>query len=222
MSDPSDPSIHPERADAAEPAPAPASPGPVDEPAGEAEAVASFDPDDETADEAEAVTAAEWLGPDADDAGHLEVDLAAFLPEGSTLLGRDDDPDSLEPHGDVAVDESGTDESEPDEPADASTAHREPGGEAPIASEPVDADLSAAAPAVDAPEAEAPVAEPPVDLVALQAIEDDLTAVEAALAALDDGSYGSCAVCAAAIDADALAADPVRRTCAAHTVAAAR
>lgn len=67
---------------------------------------------------------------------------------------------------------------------------------------------------LDAPP-EAPAASP-VDLEALTRVEAEFAAVDAALAALDDGTYGRCVVCAAAIDEALLAADPVRRGCASH------
>ncbi len=41
--------------------------------------------------------------------------------------------------------------------------------------------------------------------------------VEAALARLDEGSYGRCEVCAAAIPDDQLARAPTRTRCEAHT-----
>lgn len=64
---------------------------------------------------------------------------------------------------------------------------------------------------------EAPRDEGHVDLALLGAMEDDLRAVDAALTAIDDGSYGTCAVCRSPIPAELLAAEPVRRTCAEHT-----
>ena len=51
---------------------------------------------------------------------------------------------------------------------------------------------------------------------ALDAADADLRAVEATLARIDAGAYGRCAVCNAAITAEALAADPLTRTCAQH------
>jgi RNA polymerase-binding transcription factor DksA len=51
---------------------------------------------------------------------------------------------------------------------------------------------------------------------ALDAADADLRAVEATLARIDAGAYGRCAVCNATITAEALAADPMARTCARH------
>ena len=51
---------------------------------------------------------------------------------------------------------------------------------------------------------------------ALDAADADLRAVEATLARIDAGAYGRCAVCNAAITAEALAADPLTRACAQH------
>jgi RNA polymerase-binding transcription factor DksA len=56
---------------------------------------------------------------------------------------------------------------------------------------------------------------------ALDAADADLRAVEATLARIDAGAYGRCAVCNAAITAEALAADPLTRTCAQHEAGAA-
>ena len=50
----------------------------------------------------------------------------------------------------------------------------------------------------------------------LAAAEAELDAVERALERLDDGTYGSCEVCASALDDARLAADPTARCCAAH------
>jgi RNA polymerase-binding transcription factor DksA len=55
-----------------------------------------------------------------------------------------------------------------------------------------------------------------VDLALLSSIERDLAAVDEAIAALDAGTYGTCAVCAAPLSADLLQADPVAQRCAAH------
>jgi RNA polymerase-binding transcription factor DksA len=51
---------------------------------------------------------------------------------------------------------------------------------------------------------------------ALDAADADLRAVEAALARIDAGAYGRCAVCNAPITAESLAADPLTRTCTQH------
>jgi RNA polymerase-binding transcription factor DksA len=55
------------------------------------------------------------------------------------------------------------------------------------------------------------------DLAAnLDQIGADLEGVEEALARLDAGTYEQCEVCGQPISGEALAADPVRRRCAAH------
>ena len=96
---------------------------------------------------------------------HVEVDLAAFLPEGTSL--GDSTP------GD------GTDLTSPD-----AATEPDPG--------------------------------PAVDLAALVPVEHDLDAVEAAIAALDAGTYGTCQVCGDAMPTADLADEPVRRACARH------
>lgn len=53
------------------------------------------------------------------------------------------------------------------------------------------------------------------DLEALDALEADLDAVDTALAALDEGTYGICRTCAQPITDDLLALAPTRTTCAA-------
>lgn len=55
-----------------------------------------------------------------------------------------------------------------------------------------------------------------IDVELLDSVERDLNEVDAALAAIDGGTYGSCAVCSSPIGAEVLAVDPVRRTCAEH------
>lgn len=57
---------------------------------------------------------------------------------------------------------------------------------------------------------------PAVDTAALEQIETDLAAVDAALAALDAGSYGRCTTCDEPVDDALLGLDPTRLTCAAH------
>jgi hypothetical protein len=54
----------------------------------------------------------------------------------------------------------------------------------------------------------------------LDLIQDDLDAVEWALKALDDGSYGACQACGAAIADEVLATAPIARFCAEHQVSA--
>lgn len=102
------------------------------------------------------------------DASEVEVDLAAFLPEG-VQLATDPGPDGAE-EGEPASDLS---------PAGSPDGDR-------------------------------------IDLELLGHLEADLDAVGVALAALDDGSYGCCAVCTSPIPPEVLAQDPVRRTCDAH------
>jgi len=60
------------------------------------------------------------------------------------------------------------------------------------------------------------VSDQPVSGDELDAAEADVEAVERALGRLDDGSYGTCEVCAGPIDAERLAAEPATRTCAEH------
>jgi RNA polymerase-binding transcription factor DksA len=55
-----------------------------------------------------------------------------------------------------------------------------------------------------------------VDLEALSRIEGELTDVEVTLQRLDDGTYGTCEVCAAPLPDDALEAEPTARRCQAH------
>ena len=56
----------------------------------------------------------------------------------------------------------------------------------------------------------------PVSSEELDAAEADVEAVERALGRLDDGTYSTCEVCSAPIDAERLAAEPATRTCAEH------
>lgn len=154
----------------------------------------------------------------------IEVDLSAFLPEGVTLDDgsneaptdeaqestelADEAPDSAVTDGyELAVDRA--------DPA-------EPAVSAEVAGEPAEVTVRTATDDEPAAEDLAPDPEPPVvvddsiDLDLIDAVDADLSAVEAALSSLDDGTYGSCAVCRSAIAADLLASDPVRRTCLAH------
>lgn len=55
-----------------------------------------------------------------------------------------------------------------------------------------------------------------VNVELLTEVEKDLAGVDAALAALDAGTYGSCTVCHQPIDPAVLAEDPVAVTCANH------
>ena len=56
----------------------------------------------------------------------------------------------------------------------------------------------------------------PVDLAVLTQIESDLAAVDRALTALDDDSYGRCDACGEPIEAERLQANPVGRQCGRH------
>jgi RNA polymerase-binding transcription factor DksA len=58
----------------------------------------------------------------------------------------------------------------------------------------------------------------PVDdgLAVLEQIERELVEVDAALVRLDDGTYGTCRVCADAIDDSVLAERPTTDVCVAH------
>jgi RNA polymerase-binding transcription factor DksA len=56
----------------------------------------------------------------------------------------------------------------------------------------------------------------PSPSLALEEVDADLRAVEAALGRIDAGSYGRCEVCGGAIPPDALAASPLTRACEAH------
>jgi len=59
--------------------------------------------------------------------------------------------------------------------------------------------------------------EPPVAVdVDLDAVAADLDGVDTALRRLDDGTYGTCEVCAATLADEHLAADPVARRCPEH------
>ena len=51
---------------------------------------------------------------------------------------------------------------------------------------------------------------------ALRALEADVAAVERAIAALTEGTDGTCTVCGTAIDPAALRADPLLARCLAH------
>lgn len=86
-------------------------------------------------------------------------------------------------------------------------------------------------PAADEPEPAAAVPEPAADEAepaadepgtasdygdVLARSERVLDEIDGALARLDDGSYGRCATCGAAIGDDLLSGDPLRRACEAH------
>lgn len=74
--------------------------------------------------------------------------------------------------------------------------------------------MSDTEPTVELPGAAADEALP--DLERLAVIERELDDVSRALERLDDGSYGSCEVCSAAIPDDVLADAPAARRCADH------
>jgi RNA polymerase-binding transcription factor DksA len=57
------------------------------------------------------------------------------------------------------------------------------------------------------------------DLGILEQVEAELTDIEHALARLDDGTYGQCEACGAAIDDARLEALPAARFCLAHQAA---
>lgn len=64
--------------------------------------------------------------------------------------------------------------------------------------------------------------EPPVELdVDLDAVAAALDGVDAALRRLDEGTYGTCEVCAGPLADERLAVDPVVRRCPEHEGAAA-
>jgi RNA polymerase-binding transcription factor DksA len=54
------------------------------------------------------------------------------------------------------------------------------------------------------------------DLARVAVVEAELDDVEQALARLEDGTYGTCEVCGAAIPDDVLAGEPVARRCQEH------
>jgi RNA polymerase-binding transcription factor DksA len=64
------------------------------------------------------------------------------------------------------------------------------------------------------PETETTVVEP--DLVGLGRIEAELADVARALERLDEGTYGTCEACAAALPDEQLAVAPAARFCAEH------
>jgi RNA polymerase-binding transcription factor DksA len=73
-------------------------------------------------------------------------------------------------------------------------------------------------PPVD-PQPTAVVEEPLPDLGRVGTIERELDDVETALARLEDGTYGTCEVCSAALPDDVLADEPAARRCQEHTAA---
>ncbi|MEO6627059.1 MAG: TraR/DksA C4-type zinc finger protein [Aquihabitans sp.] len=79
----------------------------------------------------------------------------------------------------------------------------------------LEVDLSSFLPEGSSLEDSEPASEP-VDLAVLTQIEADLAAVDRALTALDDDSYGRCDACGELIEPDRLRADPVGRQCGRH------
>ena len=67
-------------------------------------------------------------------------------------------------------------------------------------------------------ESAATAPDPTVDrgLAVLEQIERELAEVDAALARLDDGTYGTCRVCSTAIDDAVLSDQPTTDVCADH------
>ena len=58
---------------------------------------------------------------------------------------------------------------------------------------------------------------PGFSLAVLERFEADLVGVDAAIARLDDGTFGYCGTCAAVIDDVTLADDPLAVRCGVHT-----
>jgi hypothetical protein len=117
----------------------------------------------------------------------IEVDLAAFLPDGAELADESDDLTAVEADV-VEVDVVEVDLVEVIE---------DPEGNVTV----VEVDVVEVVAAADAPA---------VDLEALTQIERDLDAVDAAIAALDAGTYGIDPATGQPIDDVLLAADPTR------------
>jgi RNA polymerase-binding transcription factor DksA len=70
--------------------------------------------------------------------------------------------------------------------------------------------------AVSAAPPSSPEVERPVDLTILATIEAELAEVDRALIRLDEGTYGTCQVCGAEMDAARLASEPTAAMCATH------
>ncbi len=71
-------------------------------------------------------------------------------------------------------------------------------------------------PGATGPERAKPAEAADTGLAVLEQIERELIEVDAALVRLDDGTYGTCRVCAATIDDTTLAERPTTEVCAAH------
>ena len=147
----------------------------------------------------------------------VQIDLTAFLPESVVIEGRPDvDLVAIESEGAAPRGDEGqpatpvpADVAPPESPESPDVAdHAEPvvdGGSADPT--PASSDDGQARQATD---------QDGIDAELIDSLERDLNAVDAALEAIDAGTYGSCAVCEARIAAEHLSADPVRRTCAEH------
>jgi len=129
----------------------------------------------------------------------VEVDLAAFLPDG-VALGEPDAADDVDTVDEGVINGSDT----PDTPDTPDT------DEAPTVVDPAVVDPAV----VDSDVAAAPEVEPEpdavVDVEALRQIERDLDAVDTAIAALDAGTYGIDPATGAPIDDALLAENPTR------------
>ena len=68
-----------------------------------------------------------------------------------------------------------------------------------------------------AADANSPGSSPDGDVHRLEEIEAELTGVEATLRRLDEGRYGTCEVCGAALDPNALEANPLAARCPHHS-----
>ena len=115
----------------------------------------------------------------------IEVDLAAFLPDGTELADESDDLTAVEVDVVDVVE------------VDLVEVIEDPEGNVTV----VEVDVVEVVAAADAPA---------VDLEALTQIERDLDAVDAAIAALDAGTYGIDPATGQPIDDVLLAADPTR------------
>jgi hypothetical protein len=130
----------------------------------------------------------------------LEVDLGAFLPEGSVLAGPGDEPDA-------ALAAAGGDHGwgdEGDEPEVPAWARDDPDHEsaasAPVAGVPAP---DPAPPAAQVPVGSADAPAPPtVDVAVLERIEGDLAAVDEALSAIDAGDPGRSALLVELVGSD--------------------
>lgn len=82
--------------------------------------------------------------------------------------------------------------------------------------EPAPTDPTLPSPIPPDPEVAIHPLEPPREAIELDGLESDLAAVEAALARIDDGTYGRCGVCNEPLDDDRLGVDPTASICARH------